>query len=476
LIALETPATISLSSPSPNIQVLSAPYSLSTLAAGDSLAIVSAFQFRIVGSFADAARAKLQFTAQFGTHTSFSEVYLPLNAPQLTISSYQINNNSNVIMPGNSPSINLNINNSGSGNAESPMLILFSDSPYVSISETVLFFDPVGHNSTQLFENAITVSINPNAPIDANISIGYVLSAENGNTAEGSFLIHIGAISFGFEPDFQGWQSYSLTTNYTNQWHRSSIRNNTSNGMYSMKFGATGTAQYSGNAYGALESPVLDVSPNCQLKFFHWMQAENHETSTSFAWDGGLVQMKLNGGDWVQITPVGNYPYRIYSNPASPFAANTNVYSGSFGWTEATFELGDVSGTAQFRWVFGSDGYVGGEGWYIDDVKIVGLGTSNDDNILNIGKLQLFENYPNPFNPTTTLRFNLPAATNASLQVFNIKGQLVNTLVNGTLDSGTHSVVWNGTDSSNRSVASGVYYFRLSTPMGTQSKKMLLMK
>jgi hypothetical protein len=126
--------------------------------------------------------------------------------------------------------------------------------------------------------------------------------------------------------------------------------------------------------------------------------------------------------------------------------------------------------------VFGSDGYVGGEGWYIDDVKIVGLGTSNDDNILNIGKLQLFENYPNPFNPTTTLRFNLPAATNASLQVFNIKGQLVNTLVNGTLDSGTHSVVWNGTDSSNRSVASGVYYFRLSTPMGTQSKKMLLMK
>jgi len=476
LIDLGTPGTITLSSTSPNIQILSGTTVLNNIATGDSLAINTAFQFKIVGNFTDASRAKLIFTANYANQVSQSVVYLPLNAPDLRITSYQLNNNSTAIMPGNNPTLSINFANTGSGNAESPMLILLPESNYVTLSETELFFAPLAHNSTISMANALTVHVSQNAPLDTNIVINYILSAENGNTLEGSFIVHVGALYFSFEPDFQGWETVNLNASYTNQWHRSNNRNHTLNGIYAMKFGGTGTAQYSGSAYGALESPALDVSPNCQLKFYHWIQAENHDTNTAFAWDGGLVQMQLNGGAWTQITPVGNYPYRIYNNPASPFASNTYVYSGSFDWTEAIFELGDVSGTAKFRWIFGSDGLVGGEGWYIDDVKIVGLGSANEDEVLSVKEVLLSDNFPNPFNPNTTLRFSLPTDLPVALDIFNVKGQLVRRLIDAPLSRGHHDIVWDGSDANNHSVASGIYYYRIITPMGTKTKKMLMMK
>jgi hypothetical protein len=206
------------------------------------------------------------------------------------------------------------------------------------------------------------------------------------------------------------------------------------------------------------------------------MSAEKHSTNQSYAWDGGLVQMSLNGGNWTQITPVGGYPYKIYNNSASPFSANTWVYSGNFDWTEAIFELGNVSGIAQFRWVFGSDGYVGGEGWYIDDVRITGYVANEDESIPLAQNVILYDNYPNPFNPETTIEFSIPARMPVCLEVFNIKGQLVTRLIDEVLPAGTHKVVFNGLDINKRNIASGVYYYRIKTPSGVQMRKMLLLK
>ncbi len=476
LLDLSSPASISLSSPSPNIQVLAQAYELNNLAANDSLAIHLHFRVRVSGNYEDGSRAKLVFLSNFASQSSQSIVYLPLNAPHLDVTTYQINNVSQLIMPGDEPGISLTINNSGSGNAQSPYMFVFSDSPHISVYETECYFEPIMHNSSQSFENAIHLSIGNDAPLNEDVSISYILTAENGSTLEGSFVIHLGAIMFAFEQDQQGWGTAGLNTGFTNQWHRSNYRNYTNNGSYSMKFGGPGSSTYSSSGYGALISPVQNVSPGSQLRFYHWMQAENHESNASYAWDGGMVQMKLNNGSWTQITPVGNYPYRIYNNTASPFSANTNVYSGSFDWTEAVFDLGNVSGTAQFRWVFGSDGYVGGEGWYVDDVRITGNSTASEDLVLVPDTMQLFENYPNPFNPSTNIRFSIPSPMHVALEVFNVKGQLVSRIVDCELDHGNHSISWNGKDSSNRSVASGVYYYRLSTPYGNISKKMLLMK
>ncbi|HQQ68383.1 MAG TPA: T9SS type A sorting domain-containing protein, partial [Candidatus Cloacimonadota bacterium] len=85
-------------------------------------------------------------------------------------------------------------------------------------------------------------------------------------------------------------------------------------------------------------------------------------------------------------------------------------------------------------------------------------------------------NFPNPFNPETTISFDMPKAGNARLDVYNVKGQLVKTLFNGTAPYGKTSKVWNGTDNSGRAVTSGVYFYRLSTDNGNETRKMMLMK
>jgi len=85
-------------------------------------------------------------------------------------------------------------------------------------------------------------------------------------------------------------------------------------------------------------------------------------------------------------------------------------------------------------------------------------------------------NWPNPFNPVTTIAFSLPAAAKARLDVYNVKGQRVTTLVNEPLAAGLHQVVWNGRDANNRAVSSGVYFYRLRAGKYDRTRKMLLLK
>ena len=86
-------------------------------------------------------------------------------------------------------------------------------------------------------------------------------------------------------------------------------------------------------------------------------------------------------------------------------------------------------------------------------------------------------NYPNPFNPTTSISFNLPEDSLVKLEIYNIKGQKVRTLVNDQLERGIHDVIWNGRNENNKSVASGVYFYRLNVNKKTEKvKKMLLLK
>ena len=83
----------------------------------------------------------------------------------------------------------------------------------------------------------------------------------------------------------------------------------------------------------------------------------------------------------------------------------------------------------------------------------------------------LYQNYPNPFNASTKINFNIPQASEVNLSVYNILGKKVATLLNGFLESGLHSVIFDG-----RNLASGTYIYRLQTPIFIQTKKMLLLK
>lgn len=85
-------------------------------------------------------------------------------------------------------------------------------------------------------------------------------------------------------------------------------------------------------------------------------------------------------------------------------------------------------------------------------------------------------NYPNPFNPSTTIAFSLAQSAMVKLSVFNLKGQRVKTIANGFLGRGDHSITWNGDDEHGRSVSSGIYLIRLETPKQSFTRKAMLMK
>lgn len=85
-------------------------------------------------------------------------------------------------------------------------------------------------------------------------------------------------------------------------------------------------------------------------------------------------------------------------------------------------------------------------------------------------------NWPNPFNPSTTIRFSLPVSAPVELAVYNLQGQKVRTLVSGTLDWGRHAIVWDGTNDAGLQVASGSYFYRMHTQGFSEARKMLLLK
>jgi flagellar hook assembly protein FlgD len=89
----------------------------------------------------------------------------------------------------------------------------------------------------------------------------------------------------------------------------------------------------------------------------------------------------------------------------------------------------------------------------------------------------LMQNHPNPFNPTTTIAYDVAEAGHVTIEVYDVSGRLVQRLVNAHKDAGRHQASWNGRDMNGSSVHTGVYFYRMSAP-GYQSpaKKMLLLK
>jgi len=88
----------------------------------------------------------------------------------------------------------------------------------------------------------------------------------------------------------------------------------------------------------------------------------------------------------------------------------------------------------------------------------------------------LSQNFPNPFNPVTSINYSLPKATNVKLEIYNVLGQWVRTLVDEPQSAGYKTVRWNGRDGYGRELSSGVYFYRLEAGKYSSSRKLLLLK
>ena len=88
----------------------------------------------------------------------------------------------------------------------------------------------------------------------------------------------------------------------------------------------------------------------------------------------------------------------------------------------------------------------------------------------------LTQNYPNPFNPTTTISFSVPSEGHVQVNVYDITGRLITTLVDRNMSEGYHHVVWDGKDISGLDVSAGLYIYNLQAEGVSMTRKMVLMK
>ncbi|MBZ0199313.1 MAG: T9SS type A sorting domain-containing protein [Ignavibacteriaceae bacterium] len=108
------------------------------------------------------------------------------------------------------------------------------------------------------------------------------------------------------------------------------------------------------------------------------------------------------------------------------------------------------------------------------EVYSTGLVSSKD--VSSPEKFELKQNFPNPFNPTTEINFSIETNQPVTLKIFDIKGELIRTLVNETMSGGSHTITWNGTNDKGIRQATGVYFYELRSEAKFNVKKMLLLK
>jgi hypothetical protein len=106
--------------------------------------------------------------------------------------------------------------------------------------------------------------------------------------------------------------------------------------------------------------------------------------------------------------------------------------------------------------------------------KVIVVSSAEDIGLPMLADLR--QNHPNPFNPVTTIRFDLPDRRNARLEIFSMDGRRVVTLVDKVLSPGRLTVVWDGKDSGGRPVASGIYLYRLTAGDFKETHRMVLVR
>jgi flagellar hook assembly protein FlgD len=111
-----------------------------------------------------------------------------------------------------------------------------------------------------------------------------------------------------------------------------------------------------------------------------------------------------------------------------------------------------------------------------DKLEISGLSSKTTSGTNLPDSYALLQNYPNPFNPSTNIDFNLPKSGKATIEIFNLLGKLVATPYDKYTQAGLTTIEWDGRNSDGTSVASGIYFYRLTADKFTETKKMTLIK
>lgn len=129
-----------------------------------------------------------------------------------------------------------------------------------------------------------------------------------------------------------------------------------------------------------------------------------------------------------------------------------------------------------YYWGVKAEDKQGYETW-CDEIFTMDILTRVESNTHNVPlEYDLNQNFPNPFNPETTIRYQLPKPGRVKLVVFDMRGSRVCVLVDEEAEAGYYEVIWNGNDEQNRPVASGIYILMIQAAEFVQQRKMILLR
>ena len=194
-------------------------------------------------------------------------------------------------------------------------------------------------------------------------------------------------------------------------------------------------------------------------------------------------------------SPMIFYTWKIRSTPSTnPQDIETQdwIDQGYLGWGQPEYrrEVNNVSDLVQpgscfvqvrlaafqLEYPKANEGYDGYPAPYFDNVRVEAFTLGESTAVPQAGGIFSVASFPNPFNPITRIEFNLPGRGPLSLKVFNLRGELVRTLVDELRPAGPGFAIWNGTDESGAWVSSGPYFYVIKAGKESRTGKMILLK
>lgn len=220
------------------------------------------------------------------------------------------------------------------------------------------------------------------------VRVTSVSTPDSSDVSAGDFTIAsiVTVLSENFEGGAPGW-SHNAGDGWIDQWHVSTEQSNS--GTQSYKCGDTGSGSHASLLDARLTSPMVNNLPaDAILSFWHIIDSELSNASPDSAYDGGVVEISVNGGAFTPIEPTEGYPkaFRVTAGGGNPYSGpmpGVECYGGTItNWALEQFDLSAFEGSnTQFRWRFGSDAGTNLEGWYVDDVQVYGIGSGNPPTI-----------------------------------------------------------------------------------------------
>jgi hypothetical protein len=230
-----------------------------------------------------------------------------------------------------------------------------------------------------------------------------------------------------------------------------------------------------GQTLMAMMLQPIHIGDQTTLSFDEVVIVEPGDPGTVFGdyafWDYVTVEGSLDGVNWVNVVE----PYDSRADSAWLGAYNTGQSGNSSYYRNRQILLNDTFGVGDkifLRFKLWADGFVNSWGWAIDNLLVNTPATNAPES----RRFALAQNSPNPFNPQTEIRFELPLRTQASLRVFDLRGRLVKTLIDGPREAGPQTIIWDGRDARGARVASGVYLYQLRAGDQVEQRKMTLVK